>query len=129
MNRMDWAAAGSRWLPLVLLFGLLAFAWTKTSFAPSAIARPAGTLVCPSQSVFSLRCPGCGSTRAIASVMEGRWGEAFRWNPLLPFALVFAGISLLGGTRILRAAHWPWTILAVLLSYTVAINLIAPFPG
>lgn len=34
-------------------------------------------------------CPGCGSTRAIVAALNGEFYQAFRYNPILPFWLIY----------------------------------------
>ena len=50
-----------------------------------------------------LDCPGCGMTRAAHATLHGRFGEAFRFNPLgmvlLPMASLGVGFELLGWVR------------------------------
>ena len=49
---------------------------------------------CAFYRLTGLYCPGCGSGRAVAALLHGRFLDAFRWNPLLfllgiPAAAVF----------------------------------------
>lgn len=34
-------------------------------------------------------CIFCGGTRGIQLIMQGKWGEAFHANPLIPFGVLF----------------------------------------
>ena len=49
---------------------------------------------CPFKTITGLDCPGCGSQRALHSLLHGELGKAFSYNPLFIIALpyVFAGI-------------------------------------
>lgn len=38
--------------------------------------------VCPIRALTGWRCPGCGSTRALAALLSGRFGDAVHYNPL-----------------------------------------------
>ncbi len=50
-----------------------------------------------------LDCPGCGMTRAAHASLHGRFGEAFRFNPvgmvLVSAALLGLGLELIGWMR------------------------------
>ena len=41
--------------------------------------------VCPIRALTGWRCPGCGSTRALAAMLSGRFTDAFHFNPLAMF--------------------------------------------
>jgi hypothetical protein len=51
---------------------------------------------CPVYRYLHLRCPGCGTTRALASLLHGDMGEALRLNALttllMPLAAVYAAL-------------------------------------
>ena len=40
-------------------------------------------IACVLYEVTGLYCPGCGITRAILSLMEGEFYQAFRYNPII----------------------------------------------
>ena len=40
-------------------------------------------LFCPIYKFTHFYCPGCGITRMLLSLLQGRWYQAFRYNPLL----------------------------------------------
>jgi hypothetical protein len=40
--------------------------------------------LCPSRFLFGLPCPGCGLTRATASMLVFDWGGVWRFHPLAP---------------------------------------------
>lgn len=46
-------------------------------------------------------CPGCGSTRAVLSLVQGHWIEAWRYNPLV--ATVTLGLAAIVLLRLLTA--------------------------
>ena len=71
-------------------------------FAAAAVCIAAAYLIlryvtlwpCPSLALFHIYCPGCGSGRALYSLMHGDWRGAFRHNCLflpigVPAVLVF----------------------------------------
>jgi hypothetical protein len=43
---------------------------------------------CPTKALFDIPCPGCGSARMLASVVNGDLGAALRYNAVGLFALV-----------------------------------------
>ena len=43
---------------------------------------------CPSMVLLGLPCPGCGTTRALAALVQLHFVEALRLNPLLVIAIV-----------------------------------------
>lgn len=53
--------------------------------------------LCPVHALTGLSCPGCGSQRALASLLEGHIAEAVSHNYILPAALAY--LSLCG-------LHW-----------------------
>jgi hypothetical protein len=81
-----------------------------------------------------LDCPGCGMTRAAHACLHGRWGEAFRFNPLgmvlLPAAALGIGLELAGWVRgrplpwrFRIGGRWAWVLLLVILAFWGARNL------
>lgn len=96
-------------------------------------------LTCILHDTTGLHCAGCGMTRAAHAVLEGRFLEAFRLNPLgvvmVPLALLALVPELIGWVRG-EAPKWRVPIgrrggivlLVILLGYTVLRNLPwAPF--
>jgi hypothetical protein len=84
--------------------------WLSVSLAGSIILGMwlwmGGSLPhCLVMEFFGVPCPGCGGTRALHSLMEGRLVEAFAWNPTVAGGLVifnmYAVITLL-----LRLPRW-----------------------
>ncbi|WP_417185896.1 DUF2752 domain-containing protein [Bacteroides sp.] len=67
------------WIVGILLIGLIYF-----SFNPS---RSAIFPKCPFFALTGLKCPGCGSQRAIHSLLHFNYAEAFRHNALLVVSL------------------------------------------
>ncbi|MFW5628679.1 MAG: DUF2752 domain-containing protein [Candidatus Cloacimonadaceae bacterium] len=65
-----------------------------------AEAWDGGSSVCISKAIFGLKCPGCGITRAISSVLHLRFGDAFAHNPLI--VIVFPLLCLIIGRYLVR---------------------------
>jgi len=90
--------------------------------------------VCPIHAFLHLQCPGCGTTRALAALLHGRFTEALRLNAMaillvLPGAAVYGAIS---AWRAIRHAEfrWPrmpgWAVtagVATAIGFTVLRNL------
>jgi len=64
---------------------------------------------CLFYATFHLQCPGCGATRALASLLRGQFLEAMHWNAafvlLLPFMAIFLGSTYY---RALRPQPFVW---------------------
>jgi hypothetical protein len=82
---------------------------------------------CPFHSATGLWCPLCGSTRAARAVVQGRASEVWRYNALLPIALVavvVVGLMWLPPSRRFRMPKAAlWIGLAALVAFGVARNL------
>ena len=50
---------------------------------------------CPLYTLTGLKCPACGSTRAIRALLHGDWAEAYQQNRMLAPELLGAGGLLL----------------------------------
>lgn len=114
--------------------------------APLAIAAAAAFVVfrfppeqysfypqCPIDRYFHLRCPGCGTTRALAALLRGHLMEALRLNPLTTFLMPLAGIyASLCYCRFVqsRSFHRPrvsssaiYAVLIVAVMFSIARNI------
>lgn len=89
---------------------------------------------CVFHRLTGLHCPSCGMTRATAAALHGRFGEAWRFNPLGmivgPGLVVWVGLGLPAwlrnqpppaGCRIGRRGWWWFG--AVVLGYWVLRNI------
>jgi hypothetical protein len=90
--------------------------------------------VCPVHAYLHLECPGCGSTRAMAALLNGRLAEALRLNALFVVLVLPAAVLYLAAAchRLLRDAafHWPvvplaasWAAFACAAAFMVLRNL------
>lgn len=94
---------------------------------------------CVFHQVTGLHCPGCGMTRATYATFHGRFGDAFRLNPvgmvLFPLALLGISFELVGWVRgkplpfRLHLGRWGSTaIAAVVIAFWILRNIPAwPF--
>ena len=88
---------------------------------------------CPVATLLHFKCPGCGSTRALAALIRGRVFEALQFNALAVCALPIAmGYGLYRSLLSLGGRHFPALILSpatlcagfgLVLLYTLARNL------
>ncbi len=60
--------------------------------------------LCPFKAMTGIACPGCGMTRAITSLIDGRPGDALLYNPFCFFLLFIILAS------ILPERWWPRTL-------------------
>ena len=119
-----------------LLFVLLS--WLAVGgIALVLLLRPEGSgfgLPCVVHRLTGLFCPGCGSSRALGSLLRLELYQAFRWNPLVVMLLPFALFYLVwGSVSWVRVGHNTlddripskllWAILAVTLIFFVLRNL------
>ncbi|MFT4088373.1 MAG: DUF2752 domain-containing protein [Gordonia sp. (in: high G+C Gram-positive bacteria)] len=100
---------------------------------------PGGPLpTCPTKALLHIDCPGCGSLRAIYSLMHGDLGAALRFNALGVAALVMLAAAFVTYTvglwseRPVRSwqkfRYAPAVVLSVTLIWFVIRNLpFAPF--
>ena len=60
--------------------------------------------VCPLRALTGWRCPGCGSTHALAALLCGRLADAFQYNPLA--ALLWPVLGALALAEVYSALQW-----------------------
>ena len=114
----------------IALLGVAAF------FAIYIYARfdPAETFFpkCPFFWATGLKCPGCGSQRALHQLLHLDIGAAFRYNACLvafiPVLLYLAAAALLRDRypKLYRASHHPafsWTLLGIILLWWILRNI------
>jgi hypothetical protein len=92
---------------------------------------------CPFHALTGRWCPGCGSTRALASLVHGDLGAVVARNALFPAVLVLTAWAYLAWLG--RASGWfalrglprsPWftrVAFVVVVAFGVARNLPGPF--
>ena len=104
-------------LLLTAFFALYCFNPAQTAFFPP----------CPFHFVTGYYCPGCGSLRAIHSLLHGDLAGALSQNPLMVLSIPIVGIMLFNPAWIYK--RWvPWTAMVVLIVYGVIRNIpIWPF--
>lgn len=121
--------------PLAVVLGAVAVAAAIRWADP---ATPGGVIPpCASKTFLHVVCPGCGSTRAIQSLVDLDLGAALAYNALAVVLLVMLGVALVQWTRARISGQWrprwyqlryaPATMLAVVVVWTVVRNIpVAP---
>ncbi|MGB6039722.1 MAG: DUF2752 domain-containing protein [Gordonia sp. (in: high G+C Gram-positive bacteria)] len=104
---------------LVVIGAIMAgtFIWFADPTTPGGIIPP-----CPTNAFLHINCPGCGSTRAIYSLLHGDIGAALHFNAfgvvalaLLAFAFVAWVRGLWTGVRVRSWQHLRWAPMVVLV--------------
>ena len=89
---------------------------------------------CPFYLLTGFQCPGCGSQRAIHSLLHLDFKQAFLYNPLFMPALLLVGVLVylgyFGGKnrfprlyRILSGTKFTWTVFLVIVLFGIGRNL------
>ncbi len=86
---------------------------------------------CLLHSWTGLHCPGCGTTRAVHSLVQGRLWDAFRFNPLLIAGGPIMALLIIRQRKRERksgiaAPRLSWALVAVVCLYFVARNVPSP---
>ncbi len=93
-----------------------------------ALAVYAFLIGCPFRQLFGVKCPMCGMTRAILSLLRGDLREAFSWHPVWPLALVLIPLFLVLELRKPGSGKLPGRILLLALGVTYLVRLILRDP-
>lgn len=128
-------ATRARWLPLLALIagaaGTSLVLRQQDPYAPHSLLPP-----CPFHALTGYYCPGCGSTRALYSLLHGDAAHAMAMNPLLVLAIPLILLMALhiAGWRpraldpLMRILGNPSLWFAVLVGFGLLRNLpFAPF--
>ena len=78
---------------------------------------------CPFFALTGLKCPGCGTARAIHAVLHCRFAEALRFNVMLPAMLVLLLYCLIFPRHAQRSA-FVWTLLVFIVAWWIVRNVI-----
>lgn len=98
-RRSAWACLIA-WRPVVLFLGALLICVLLVRY------NPVGNCwfpPCPFKYLTGWYCPGCGSTRALHHLLQGRFAAAFGYNPLMVFCVPFLLVN--GAARVLPAGR------------------------
>lgn len=88
---------------------------------------------CLSFTWFGIRCPGCGTQRAIHSLLGGEFRTAFFYNPLLVLSIPYIIAVFILDLKFVKSRYPKlhrallgekaiWVLLALIMIYTVARN-------
>ena len=99
-----------RWIANLAALALMLCAWVLLRFPP---ASSSFYPQCPIYFWLHLQCPGCGGTRAVAALLQGKVQEALHWNAMvvlfLPFAVGFFAVTY---WRAVKPASFSWPTIA-----------------
>ena len=66
--------------------------------APETAAKLRWPFPCPFDSLLHIPCLGCGATRALRALAEGRLWESLSWHPAVAFFFAEAAVFMLSQT-------------------------------
>lgn len=89
---------------------------------------------CLSYTLFGVKCPGCGTQRALHALFCGNFIEAISFNPLLVLSIPYMGAVILLEMKSVKAKHPKlhqtllgekaiWILLTLLVIYTLLRNI------
>lgn len=114
------------WLAIVLSMGF--GAWLLRAHNPAQLAFMPP---CPVRAITGWHCPGCGSGRAVHSLLNGRLADAVRYNPILIVLAIFFVFYIYDKRRAQPyLAHDPRVgkgLLIILVVYAVLRNMPGDF--
>ncbi|MGN1317752.1 MAG: DUF2752 domain-containing protein [Lachnospirales bacterium] len=73
---------------------------------------------CPYYSLFHIYCPGCGSTRAVMSLLKGDFILSLRCNPAIIIGIIIISIiylELIFNKKILSKNKIFWIVFSIIL--------------
>ena len=90
---------------------------------------------CPIKMLTGFDCPGCGSQRALHSLLEGHLSESFHHNLILPFAVAYLAVCgfhwINPGWNRMTAIYTRltspvalWVIVAIVAAWTIVRNIV-----
>ena len=77
---------------------------------------------CPVFALTGLKCPGCGTSRALHAVLHYRFAEVWRFNAALPALLVLIVYCVIFPSCAQRPAII-WLVIAFVITWGVARNI------
>lgn len=78
---------------------------------------------CPFFALTGLKCPGCGTSRALHAALHCHFAEALHFNPALPVLFILLVCCLIVPRRALRPA-FTWPVLVIVVIWGVARNIL-----
>lgn len=83
---------------------------------------------CPLRQLFGIRCPMCGMTRAVLSLLRLDVRGAFGWHPIWPVVLILMPLYVVMELRRTGSGKIPGMLLIAALVVTFVIRLILRDP-
>ena len=108
--------------PLLLCMGAVVFVLAVVLFRYNPEEIPFFPR-CPVFMLTGLKCPGCGTARAVHCILHGEVIQGMAFNPILVLAIPLLGLLLLL-PGLARSAALCWSVFAVAVLYTVLRNVI-----
>lgn len=95
-----------------------------------ALALAAYSLLigCPLRQLFGIKCPMCGMTRAVLSLLKLDVPGAFRWHPVWPLVLLLLPLYVILELRKVGSGRVPGMILIIVLVAAYVVRLILRDP-
>lgn len=113
-----WSFRAARWALLVM--ALAAVAWI--ALVPPGVAT---TPPCPFHAMTGLRCPGCGTLRALHALAQSDVAGAFSLNAMTTLGLPLLALSLLFWRRLSTAvAARPKAMQVAMIAFFVGTLLV-----
>ena len=78
---------------------------------------------CPFFALTGLKCPGCGTSRALYATLHSQFAEALHFNAVLPALFVLLVYCLIFPQRAQRPV-FTWSVLAFVIIWGVARNIL-----
>ena len=78
---------------------------------------------CPIFVLTGLKCPGCGTARALHAAVHGNFAEALRFNMALPALLALLSYCVVFPQRAQQTA-FVWSIIAFVVVWSIARNVL-----
>jgi len=79
---------------------------------------------CPLYMLTGLKCPGCGTARALHCSLNGEFRQAFAYNPILVVAVPFLG-ALMASPKLRHSVLVCWLTFVVIIAYMIFRNVYA----
>lgn len=117
-----------RWLiPLYILGAIGVLFYTYKLYQVDPAAGTESFVRCPVEWSTGLKCPGCGSQRAVHQLMHGNVSKAFEWNAILVASIPYLLLALYPSkpkwlSAIYNKAKPVWIILGIIILFTVIRN-------
>ena len=106
-------------IPLLLCIGVFVLAVVLFRYNPEEVPFFPR---CPVFMLTGLKCPGCGTARALHCLLHGEVTQAIAFNPILALAFPLLGLLLLF-PNLAHSTSLCWGVFAVVVFHTVLRNV------